>query len=144
MRVQAPGASACIFAVMVREGCGSEKGSACGGGCAAAAAAQADAVVAALQAAVPVFSTDGRTVDDLVADGLRVTGRTVAVAESCTGGLLGARLSRRPGASDYFLGGVVSYADQVKMDLLDVPPGLLAQRHLVERGIGHFRGLGGL
>ena len=94
---------------------------------AAAAAEQADAVVAALQAAVPVFSTDGRTVDDLVADGLRATGRTVAVAESCTGGLLGARLSRRPGASDYFLGGVVSYADQVKMDLLDVPPGMLAQ-----------------
>ena len=46
MRVQAPGASACIFAVMVREGCGSEKGSACGGGCAAAAAAQSASAAA--------------------------------------------------------------------------------------------------
>ncbi len=88
---------------------------------------QADAVVAALQAAVPVFSTDGRTVDDLVADGLRSAGATLAVAESCTGGLLGARVTQRPGSSDYFLGGVLSYADQVKMDLLDVPPGMLAQ-----------------
>ena len=59
------------------------------------AEAQAAAVVAALQAAVPVFSTDGRTVDDLVADGLRSAGATLAVAESCTGGLLGARLTQR-------------------------------------------------
>ena len=85
----------------------------------AAAREQAAAVVAALEAAVPVFSTDGRTVDDLVADGLRAAGRTLAVAESCTGGLLGARLTRRPGASDYFRGGVISYADQVKIG----PPG---------------------
>ncbi len=92
-----------------------------------AAAVQSDAVVAALRAAVPVFSADGRTVDDFVADGLRSSGATVAVAESCTGGLLGARLSQRSGASDYFLGGIISYANQVKMDLLDVPPGMLAQ-----------------
>jgi nicotinamide-nucleotide amidase len=94
---------------------------------AAAAAAQAEAVTATLQDALPVFSTDGRTVDDLVADGLRSAGATLAVAESCTGGMLGARLTQRPGASDYFLGGVLSYADQVKMDLLDVPAGMLAQ-----------------
>jgi nicotinamide-nucleotide amidase len=93
----------------------------------AAAQAQADALVAALEAAVPVYSTDGRTVDDLVADGLRSSGGTLAVAESCTGGLLGARITARPGSSDYFAGGVVSYADQAKMDLLDVPPGMLAQ-----------------
>jgi nicotinamide-nucleotide amidase len=91
------------------------------------AEAQAAAVVRALEAAVPVFSTDGRTVDDLVANGLRGTGRTVAVAESCTGGLLGARLTARAGSSDYFLGGVISYADQVKTGLLGVPPGMLAQ-----------------
>ena len=88
---------------------------------------QAGAVVAALEAAVPVFSTDGRTVDDIVADGLRSSGATLAVAESCTGGSLGARITRRPGSSDYFLGGVISYANQVKMDLVDVPPGMLAQ-----------------
>ena len=89
--------------------------------------AQAAALVAALTAGAPVFSSDGRSVDDLVADALRVGSLTVAVAESCTGGLLGARLSERPGSSDYFLGGVISYANEIKMELLDVPAGLLAQ-----------------
>ncbi len=93
----------------------------------APADAQAAAVVAALEAAAPVFSSDGRSVDDLIADGLRERGLTVAVAESCTGGLLGARLTERPGSSDYFLGGVISYASEVKMALLDVPAGMLAQ-----------------
>ncbi len=88
---------------------------------------QADALVAALEAGVPVYSTDGRTIDDLIADGLRGTGRTLAVAESCTGGMLGARLTARPGSSDYFSGGVISYSNQAKMDLLGVPPGMLAQ-----------------
>jgi nicotinamide-nucleotide amidase len=89
--------------------------------------AQADALVAALETAVPVYSTDGRTVDDIVADELRGRELTLALAESCTGGMLGARITARAGSSDYFSGGVVSYADQAKMDLLGVPPGLLAQ-----------------
>jgi nicotinamide-nucleotide amidase len=93
--------------------------------------AQADALVAALEAGVPVYSTDDRTVDDIVADGLRSRGLTLAVAESCTGGLLGARITARPGSSDYFVGGVISYANQAKMDLLDVPPGMLAQHGAV-------------
>jgi nicotinamide-nucleotide amidase len=93
----------------------------------AAAAAQAAAVVAALEAGAPAFSSDGRTVDDMVADGLRERGLAVAVAESCTGGLLGARISERPGSSAYFVGGVISYANEVKMGLLGVPPGMLAQ-----------------
>ena len=93
----------------------------------APADAQAAALVAVLAAGAPVFSSDGRSVDDLVADGLRERGLTLAVAESCTGGLLGARLSERPGSSDYFLGGVISYANEIKMELLDVPAGMLAQ-----------------
>ena len=93
----------------------------------ALADAQAAALVAVLAAGAPVFSSDGRSVDDLVADGLRERGLTLAVAESCTGGLLGARLSERPGSSDYFLGGVISYANEIKMELLDVPAGMLAQ-----------------
>ncbi len=84
-------------------------------------------MVAALEAGAPVFSSDGRTVDDVVADGLREHGLTLAVAESCSGGLLGARLTERPGSSDYFIGGVISYANEVKMGLLDVPAGMLAQ-----------------
>ena len=88
---------------------------------------QVAAVVAALEDHAPVYSSDGRTVDDLVADGLRARRVTLAVAESCTGGLLGARLSSRPGSSDYFVGGVISYANEVKLGLLGVPPGMLAQ-----------------
>jgi len=92
-----------------------------------AAQAQADALVAALEAGVPVYSTDGRTIDELVADELRSRAANMAVAESCTGGLLGARITARPGSSDYFAGGVISYSNQAKMDLLGTPPGVLAQ-----------------
>lgn len=53
-------------------------------------------------------------------------GRTVAVAESCTGGLVAASLTAIPGSSGYFVGGVVSYANDAKRDLLDVDQALLA------------------
>ncbi|MBV8195456.1 MAG: CinA family protein [Candidatus Dormibacteraeota bacterium] len=53
-------------------------------------------------------------------DVLRRSGDTVAVAESCTGGLLGAVLTELPGSSDYMRGGVIAYADDVKADLLGV------------------------
>jgi PncC family amidohydrolase len=56
---------------------------------------------------------------------LLARGLTVAVAESCTGGLLGAVLTAVPGASAYVRGGVIAYADQVKLDLLGVDPQLL-------------------
>ena len=75
-----------------------------------------------------MFSTDGRTIDEMVADGLRARGATVAVAESCTGGLVGGRLTALPGSSDYFLGGVVAYANDVKVAALGVEPRLL-DRH---------------
>jgi len=74
---------------------------------------------------LPVFSDDGRTLDQVVAGLLRRHRATLAVAESCTGGLLGARLTALPGSSDYFLGGVLSYSDRLKEWLLDVPADLL-------------------
>jgi nicotinamide-nucleotide amidase len=73
-----------------------------------------------------LFSTDGSSVDDQVAELL--AGRRLAVAESCTGGLMAARLTERPGSSDYVVGGVVSYADEVKTELVGVDPGLI-ERH---------------
>ena len=63
----------------------------------------------------------------LVGEGLRRQGRSIAVAESCTGGLLGAALTDVPGSSAYFLGGVISYADRVKVEQLQVPEATLRQ-----------------
>ena len=62
---------------------------------------------------------------------LRKRGLTLAVAESCTGGLLGGRLTSVPGSSAYFLGGVISYADSVKIRRLGVAPSLLAEHGAV-------------
>jgi len=73
-----------------------------------------------------LFSRDGSSVDDQVA-GL-LDGRTIAVAESCTGGLLAARLTGRPGASAHVSGGVVAYANEAKAALLGVDPALI-ERH---------------
>jgi len=56
---------------------------------------------------------------------LKQQGRTMAVAESCTGGLLGYRLTSVPGSSGWFCGGVIAYANAVKRGLLGVPAGLL-------------------
>jgi nicotinamide-nucleotide amidase len=77
-----------------------------------------------------LFST-GPTVDDLVAGALTERGMTVATAESCTGGLLVARLTARPGSSSYVLGGVTAYANSAKEGLVGVPAGLLAERGAV-------------
>jgi nicotinamide-nucleotide amidase len=77
-----------------------------------------------------VFST-GPTVDDLVADALAGSGLTVATAESCTSGLLAARLTARPGSSAWVLGGLVAYANSAKEHLLDVPGDLLARHGAV-------------
>jgi nicotinamide-nucleotide amidase len=72
-----------------------------------------------------LFSVDGATIDDQVA-GL-LDGRWIALAESCTGGLLAARLTERAGASDYVAGGVVSYSNEAKIDLLGVDAALIEQ-----------------
>ncbi len=73
-----------------------------------------------------LFSTDGSLVDDQVAELLAT--RSLALAESCTGGLMAARLIDRPGASAYVAGAIVAYADQAKRDLLGVEQALL-ERH---------------
>jgi len=76
-----------------------------------------------------LFSTDGATVDEQVAALLGE--RKLAVAESCTGGLLAARLTERPGSSRYLLGGVVSYSNEAKAELLGVEPALIARHGAV-------------
>ncbi len=75
-----------------------------------------------------LFSDDGSTVDEQVARLLDGRGWTIATAESCTGGLLAARLTERPGASSHVAGGVVVYADAAKTALAGVDPKLI-ERH---------------
>jgi len=70
-----------------------------------------------------IFSTDGSTVDDQVA--ALLTDRTIAVAESCSGGLMAARLTERPGSSGYARGGLVVYSDEAKTELAGVPAELI-------------------
>ena len=67
--------------------------------------------------------TTGRSVDEQVARLLRERGRTIATAESCTGGLLAGRLTERPGSSAYVLGGLVVYSNEAKVALAGVDAG---------------------
>jgi nicotinamide-nucleotide amidase len=78
-----------------------------------------------------LFSEDERSIAEIVLDLCRGRGLTLATAESCTGGLVAARLTSVPGASDVFLGSVVAYADEAKMDALGVPDAVLAQHGAV-------------
>jgi nicotinamide-nucleotide amidase len=73
-----------------------------------------------------LFSTDGSRVDDQVAELL--AGRRIGVGESCTGGLMAARLTERPGSSAYMAGGVTAYSDEAKVELLGVDASLI-ERH---------------
>jgi nicotinamide-nucleotide amidase len=82
-----------------------------------------------------LFSEDGSTVDEQVAGLLRAQGLTVATAESCTGGLVAARLTELAGSSDYFLGGIVAYANDVKVEQADVPRELLEAHGAVSQEV---------
>jgi nicotinamide-nucleotide amidase len=73
----------------------------------------------------------------LVLDEARSQGLRLAVAESCTGGLVGARLTEVPGSSDVFVGGVIAYDNSLKVELLGVPPALLAEHGAVSEPVGH-------
>jgi nicotinamide-nucleotide amidase len=80
-----------------------------------------------------IFSVDGSRVDDQVAQLL--AGRRLATAESCTAGLLAARLTERPGSSDYVTGGVVAYSNDVKVELLGVNPELIKEHGAVSEPV---------
>ncbi|BBX96571.1 CinA-like protein [Mycobacterium lacus] len=89
-----------------------------------------------------VYSEDGSHVDDLVARLL--AGRRVATAESCTAGLLAARLTDRPGSSDYVMGGVVSYSNEAKVQLLGVDPALIEAHGAVSEPVAQAMAAGAL
>jgi len=69
-----------------------------------------------------IYGIDDETLEEVVGKLLKTQSLKVAVAESCTGGMLGEMITRIPGSSKYFQGGVISYNARVKEDLLKVPP----------------------
>jgi nicotinamide-nucleotide amidase len=78
-----------------------------------------------------VFSTSGEELEEVVGELLRLNKKTLAVAESCTGGLIGDRLTDVPGSSDYFLQGVVAYSNHAKINALGVSPALIEKHGAV-------------
>ena len=103
-----------------------------------------DVAVAALERAVrqasdvmgeAVFSTDGRSMEAVVGDMLVARGYRIALAESCTGGLLTSRLTDVAGSSRYVERGVVAYANTAKTDLLAVPANLIAEHGAVSEPV---------
>jgi nicotinamide-nucleotide amidase len=75
-----------------------------------------------------IFSRNGDSLEAVIGARLRESGATVAVAESCTGGMVAERITAVPGSSDYFLGGFLVYSDRMKRTLLGIDP-LLIERH---------------
>ena len=78
-----------------------------------------------------LYSTHGETMEEVVARALTENRATIAVAESCTGGMLAERLTNIPGSSSYFLGGVVCYSNELKSALVNVPAELIEAKGAV-------------
>ena len=89
-----------------------------------------------------LFSLDGETIDSQLARLLG--GRRLALAESCSAGLLAARITNLPGASAYFAGGVVAYSDRAKTDLLGVDPQLIEAHGAVSPQVAEAMSRGAL
>jgi nicotinamide-nucleotide amidase len=108
------------------------------------AVATADAVRAGLASRHErhLFSLDGETIDAQVAKLLR--GRRLGLAESCSGGLLAARITDFPGASAYMAGGLVAYSNEAKTELLGVDPRLIETKGAVSPEVAEAMALGAL
>jgi nicotinamide-nucleotide amidase len=89
-----------------------------------------------------IYGLDAADLAAVVLDLCRERSLTIATAESCTGGLIGARLTAIPGSSDVFLGGVVAYANAVKESLLDVPAELIERRGAVSEEVARAMAAG--
>jgi len=105
----------------------------------AEAAAALDSAVQQLQEALgpSVYSVDGRTLEAVVGHLLRESGWTIALAESCTGGLLTSRLTDVPGSSDYVERGLVCYSNRAKVELLGISNSLIAEHGAVSEQVAH-------
>jgi nicotinamide-nucleotide amidase len=82
-----------------------------------------------------IYSADGRSLEAVVGDALRAKGFTIAVAESCTGGLLASRLTDVPGSSVYVDRGVVCYSNRAKVESLGIAEALLVEHGAVSEPV---------
>jgi len=82
-----------------------------------------------------IFSRKGETIEQIVSYLLQMRGMTLAVAESCTGGLLAERITSLSGSSRYFLGGAVVYSNELKTQFANVPKALINQHGAVSREV---------
>jgi len=89
-----------------------------------------------------VYGVDAGPIERVVGERLRAKRWTIATAESCTGGLIASMLTDVPGSSDYYLGGVVSYGDDAKLELLDVAPELIERRGAVSDEVAAAMAIG--
>jgi nicotinamide-nucleotide amidase len=85
-----------------------------------------------------VYGYDSDTLPEVVGKLLRIKKMTLAVAESCTGGFLGKVITDIPGSSDYFLGGIIAYSNEIKIKHLSVPPDILANQGAVSEECARF------
>jgi nicotinamide-nucleotide amidase len=107
---------------------------------------QADAIIRSTLGS-SIFSAEDETLEEVVVKLLAKRNQTLAVAESCTGGLLANRITNVPGASAVFLAGYVCYANQAKIDMLNIDPQLIDKHGAVSEQIAstlaeHARGCG--
>ena len=89
-----------------------------------------------------IYTERGESIDELVA--ALLAGRRIALAESCTGGKLAARLTDLPGSSEYVAGGIVAYSNEAKVELLDVPAELIAQHGAVSSEVADAMAAGAI
>ena len=82
-----------------------------------------------------LYSTDGRTLEQVVGDQLRGRGYRIAIAESCTGGLVTSRLTDIPGSSGYVDLAIVAYSNQAKVELLGVSDAVIQQHGAVSEPV---------
>jgi nicotinamide-nucleotide amidase len=104
-------------------------------------ASQAEALIAEVASQIEpligdrIYSRNGDSLEKVVGDLLRARHAHLSVAESATAGLLGGRITAVPNSSDYFLGGFVTYSDQMKTKLLGVTPEMLAEHTAVSEPV---------
>ncbi len=82
-----------------------------------------------------IFGKESETLEQIVGKMLRERGQTISTAESCTGGNISRLITSIPGSSDYYIGSIVSYADRIKTDTLNVNPDLIKEQGAVSKDV---------